>query len=249
MKTDFTIITAQQDFDLLKIARSHINENWPEFMLNDPVANNFPTCYEKLPQFQFVLFDESAGKVAAIGNSIPLSWNDDSENLPEEGWDWAMTQGIADLGKGTVTKTLSALQVVVFKDYRGQGISTLAVEYMRTLARKNGFARLIAPVRPSGCDLSQYKSFEDYVYLKKDDGWPLDPWLRVHCRLGGKIIKICHRSMKITAPVADWERWGGMSCQRSGDYTINHALNTIHIDLDKNIGTYLEPNVWVVHSL
>ena len=249
MNTDLQIITASQNPDLVGRATSHIDENWPEFMLHDPVAGNFTRCYRDLPQYQFILYDKTAGQAAAIGNSIPLSWDGKSQDLPEEGWDWAMTQGINDLTNGTKTNTLSALQVVVFNNYRGQGISTLAVDYMRKIARDQGFNRLIAPVRPSQSEVLDKMTFEEYVNLKNKKGLPADPWLRVHCRLGGEIIKICHNSMKINGTVAQWEEWVKRDFPESGNYKIQHALNEIYIDLEKDRGTYIEPNVWVVHSL
>jgi hypothetical protein len=35
----------------------------------------------------------------------------------------------------------------------------------------------------------------------------------------------------------------------SGSYVIPGALNTITIDIGKNIGIYIEPNVWVLHEI
>ena len=44
--------------------------------------------------------------------------------------------------------------------------------------------------------------------IRNDD--PYDPWLRKHVSLGGKIVKVCHRSCFIEAGVSDWEEWTGV---------------------------------------
>lgn len=34
----------------------------------------------------------------------------------------------------------------------------------------------------------------------------------------------------------------------SGDYVVEGALNPVSIDLQNNVGEYIEPNVWVLHE-
>jgi hypothetical protein len=34
-----------------------------------------------------------------------------------------------------------------------------------------------------------------------------------------------------------------------GDYIVNNALVPVRVDREKNIGRYIEPNVWVVHNV
>ena len=35
----------------------------------------------------------------------------------------------------------------------------------------------------------------------------------------------------------------------SGDFIINEALCPVKIDLKQKLGTYIEPNLWIIHDL
>jgi hypothetical protein len=92
-------------------------------------------------------------------------------------------------------------------------------------------------------------SIDDYIAWKTIDDLPFDAWLRVHARVGARIIKPCHESMVIRGNRAEWETWTGMNFPQSGTYHIPGALNPIEMDLERDEGIYVEPNVWVVHEL
>jgi hypothetical protein len=55
------------------------------------------------------------------------------------------------------------------------------------------------------------------------------------------------RSLLITGSVADWERWTEMVFPESGEYVFPHGLAPLSVDRDAGVGTYWEPNVWMVH--
>ncbi len=88
-----------------------------------------------------------------------------------------------------------------------------------------------------------------YITWKTGNGQPFDAWLRVHEQAGAKIIKVCHRSMVIRGNRAEWEGWTSMKFPESGKYVIPGALNPIEMDLEKDRGRYVEPNVWMIHEL
>ena len=67
--------------------------------------------------------------------------------------------------------------------------------------------------------------------------------------LGGRILKVAPESMVVEASVQQWMEWTGGKFPASGAYVVPGALAPVHIDLEKNIGRYAEPNVWVEHSL
>ena len=73
--------------------------------------------------------------------------------------------------------------------------------------------------------------------------------MRVHERLGAEILKPEPRSLRITGTVAEWESWTGMTFPESGDYVFPSGLATVAIDRERDRGTYLEPNVWMRHTL
>jgi hypothetical protein len=63
------------------------------------------------------------------------------------------------------------------------------------------------------------------------------------------VIGVCEESMTISGTVTDWETWGNIKIHSSGDYIVNNALVPVRVDREKNIGRYIEPNVWVVHNV
>ncbi len=85
-----------------------------------------------------------------------------------------------------------------------------------------------------------------YQTWTREDGLPLDPWLRTHVRLGAKILAPAPASQTITGTVAEWEKWTGMPFPSPGTYTIPAGPSTLTIT--DNIGTYTEPNIWVRHA-
>ncbi len=54
--------------------------------------------------------------------------------------------------------------------------------------------------------------------------------------------------MHISGSISDWEKWTGLKFPGSGNYVIDKALVPVSIDIEKNIGKYIEPNVWMIHE-
>ena len=73
--------------------------------------------------------------------------------------------------------------------------------------------------------------------------------MRLHVRLGGRIVRPVPRSMAVTGTVAQWQEWAGMAFPESGDYVVPGAADLVHIDREADLGTYHDPNVWIVHDL
>jgi hypothetical protein len=249
MPTSYTVLTGRDRPDLKARQTEISTPAWPEFMLHDPVSGHWPKLYQHFPQFQFALADRSDGPLVAVGNSLPMAWDRDPSELPDEGWDWAVEQALLDRANGLAPTTQCALQVVVAVGYQGRGISAEAVRAMRGIGESQGLRRLIVPARPTLKALYPLTPMADYMTWKTEAGMPFDPWLRLHIRLGGRIVKPCRRSMTITGSVAEWEQWARMEFPRSGAYIVPGALAPVTIDTDADVGTYVEPNVWVCHDL
>ncbi|MGH2839669.1 MAG: GNAT family N-acetyltransferase [Solirubrobacteraceae bacterium] len=88
---------------------------------------------------------------------------------------------------------------------------------------------------------------ERYAAWTRTDGMPFDPWVRLHVRLGADILHPEPRSLRITAPVADWERWTGLALPESGEYVFPDGLAPLSVDCEQDVARYREPNVWVRH--
>jgi len=223
---------------------------WPIFMLQDPVCNKYwSDLYRNFPEYQFILTEPGSETIVAAGNSIPLAWEGDFVDLPDEGWDWALEKGMDDFKSGRKPTVLCALQIVVPEKYRKQGISTHAVQAMRSIGKEKGLASLIAPVRPTLKYRYPHTPMSSYIRWVDSKGIPKDPWMSVHAQQGAKTIKVCPRSMRIEGTIEQWEKWTGMSFPGSDTYLVPQALVPVKIDWDRNLGTYIEPNVWMVHDL
>ncbi len=123
------------------------------------------------------------------------------------------------------------------------------VQTMRSIGQSFGFGSLIAPVRPSQKVDYPLSNIDHYINWKSANNLPFDAWLRVHVRAGGRIINVCHRSMVIRGTSAEWQSWTGLRFPESGAYYVPGALNPMDMDLDRDAGVYVEPNVWMVHEL
>jgi hypothetical protein len=107
---------------------------------------------------------------------------------------------------------------------------------------------LIAPVRPSWKERYPLTPIERYAAWTRDDGLPFDPWLRVHARLGARVLRPEPESLRITGAVAEWEEWVGIAFPESGEYVFPRGLALLSVDRERDLGAYWEPNVWMLHS-
>jgi hypothetical protein len=175
-------------------------------------------------------------------------WDGTMEGLPV-GWSDSLVRGVADYEAGREPNTLVALEIAIQPEYRGQGISYQMVKAIRALAENKDYQAVIVAVRPSLKSSYPLTPMERYVRWQRDDGLPFDPWLRVHWRSGGEILKIADPSMVIEAAIADWEAWTGLAFPDSGQYVVPDTLTPISIDREMGLGRYVEPNVWVHHPV
>ena len=243
----YKVVTTLARNDLIKKGDEIVAEIYPEFMMHDEIANEwFHQLYDNFPEFQYWLLDGE--EIVGIGNSIPLFWNDKLENLPDKGWDWAIVKGFKDKEKNIKPNLLCALSITINPRYQGKGMSTEMIRSMVKIGKKSSLESLIIPVRPTlKKDHSQIE-VEKYISWKREDGKLFDPWLRVHEKLGGEIIKVCSKAMTIKDSISDWESWTGLKFPEEGKYIIKGALSPVEFDLKKDVGIYIEPNVWVKHN-
>jgi GNAT superfamily N-acetyltransferase len=245
----FQTFTASERPDLTERAHELTDEVWPEYNKHGDVLNEYwGRLDEEFPGFQFVLYDEEAGDVVAQGHTIPCRWDGTPEGLPA-GIDGVIARGFELLEQREKPNALSALAIEILPDWQGRGLSETMIDAMRGIARKRRLRALIAPVRPTWKERYPLTPIDRFATWTRKDGLPLDPWMRVHVRLGGDIVKPEPQSLRITAPVATWEDWTGMSFPESGEYVFPHGLAPLTVDREADLGSYWEPNVWMSHRL
>ena len=74
---------------------------------------------------------------------------------------------------------------------------------------------------------------------------PVDPDTSTE---GATVLGPASRSMTISGSVAEWESWTEMVFPEPGSYVVPEALGLVNIDRDRDVGTYVEENLWVRHS-
>jgi len=245
----FQVITPAHP-DYRNLLRGLTKEVWPEFMLHDAVANrHWHELLDRFADYQVALYDSEQSRVAGMGSSFPLRWDDKLENLPEEGWDWSFQQAVRNHQESVAPNFHCAIQIVLRHEYQGHGLSRPMLEAVRSVTKSQGLEALIIPLRPSEKHRYPLVSLDDYIRWETDDGESFDPWLRVHLRVGARVIKVCHQSKTIRGTRAEWEQWTGLKLPQSGQYIIPGALTPMEVNLEIDEGVYAEPNVWIVHEV
>lgn len=219
--------------------------SWPEFMRHDPIGGLFYTNVEtRFADYVLVAQDE-AGDVVACAYSVPFVLGGD--DLPDNGWDCVIRNGLLASIHGSRPDAISAVEIAVHRDRQGTGLSGQLLAAMRDNAARHGFARLVAPVRPNGKD-DVDEPMTTYAARVREDGLPVDPWLRVHVRAGGRIEKVAPRSMVVPGTLEEWRAWTGLPFDTTGPVLVPRALAPVHCDVEHGVATYVEPNVWVAHE-
>ncbi len=240
------VVTAQERPDLWERVRAGrlFDSVWPEYNLHGThAARYFGDLVPRFAHLQALFVDRRTSDVMARARTIPFCWDRTLEDLPG---------GIDALGLRAVEdprtpNSLSALSAEVQPEHQRTGLSSLVLATMVTMARRARLAPLVAPVRPSWKDRFPLNSIADYASWQRRDGLAFDPWIRVHARLGARILRPEPNSMEFTAQVPDWEEWTGMHFHRDGFYVFPAGLAPLTITDD--VGRYWEPNVWMLHDV
>jgi GNAT superfamily N-acetyltransferase len=244
VESSLGVFTAQERPDLWEEARSLFRDVWPEYNNHgNDSGTYFGALYPRHAHLQILFFDRERERIVARGRTIPFRWDGSLEDLPG-GIDAVGLRAVSDQRPPTA---LSALAAEVAADEQGRGLSRLVLRAMADAARQAGLAPLVAPVRPRWKDRYPLIPIDRYAGWRRDDGLAFDPWLRVHARLGATILRSEPESMRIEAPVGDWERWTAMAFPEDGDYVFPAGLAPLRVR--HGVGSYWEPNVWMVHPL
>ena len=246
------IINICERMDLLDAVDEMVANHWPAFMMGTSVnAEYWDRLYQPpFSQYQFIAIHQDNGQEKVIGliNAVALPWQGSLDQLPEEGWDRIFTMAMESDDQKQPCQLISALSVTVDQNYRGKNIPQQLILALKEYAEQQGYLGVVVPVRPTLKHLYPLQKFEDYITWVNDQLEPFDPWIRTHWRLGAKIIKIAPKSMTIVHSVAGWHEWTGLQFPQNGYYVIPFGLVPLKIDIIRDIGCYVEPNVWMFHS-
>jgi hypothetical protein len=237
------IATVAERPDLTEPAWLATSDVLPEYNHHGEVLNRYwPRLTVERPQYQFHVVS-GHDELLARACAVPVRWDGTVEDLPA-GIDGAIARGFDEPD----ANVLCALIITIPRRLQGRGLSAVAVQAMRDLASRHGLAALIAPVRPSFKERYPLAPIDQYATWRRPDGLLFDPWMRVHERLGGRVLKPEPRSLRIRGRVAEWEEWTQMAFPASGTYWFPGGLAPLSIDRGIDDGLYFEPNVWMAHA-
>ena len=239
------VVTSSQRPDLEDEARAAFRVKWPEFIFHDAFAKPFMARVEEyFPQFDVMLLDN--GRVVAGGWGVPLRWDGTVADLPD-GYDGALARAVEGHESGISPTTLSFMAAAVGNGETKKGLAGHVLAALRDRATEAGMSHVIAPLRPTLKARYPLTSMARFAAWTREDGLSIDPWIRTHQRMGATILGPAERSMVITGTVAEWESWTEMVLPESGSYVVPDALGLVDIDRDRDVGTYVEENLWVQH--
>jgi len=243
------VIRSRADSPELKKAASSIEQAaWSNLgFLNYTRAHYeyYSELLDAYPEYQLCLVDENTGYPVAVANSVPFGCPS-PDDLPPEGWDWVVET--AARTKNMRANMLGALAVSVSAVHRSKGYARVMIHSLTDLAKSKKLDGVVVPVRPTAKVRHPWVPIADYMAWTDDSGRPYDPWIRSHLSAGGRLVGPCERSMVVQEPIAFWENWSKQRFEESGDYALEGAIAPVKIDLDRQTGTYEEPNVWVAYA-
>lgn len=247
--SDVTVHRLDQRPDLIERVYE-VDSTWPDFMTRDPVANAlYWQVAETFPQLCAVATDENDA-VVATGRALAFALDLPNRGaLPDGGLDRVTIWAFNDKLAGRTPDIASAVEIAIGRAHQGTGLSHRMLAALRDAAGVAGLTRLVAPVRPNAKYRHPRMPMAEYITMTRADGLPADPWLRVHVRAGGRILRPAPASMVMVGSLAEWREWTGLPFDQTGDVIVPEALVPVHCDIEHDHAVYVEPNVWVEHSL
>jgi GNAT superfamily N-acetyltransferase len=248
---DIEIVTLRERPDLREEAFSAFQPPfWPEFLSHDPAAHLYFGAGHFEAYCDHALAAVENGVVVGRAFTVPFAFNvAGRDELPDGGWDAVIYWAHEDRAMGRPPNAVSALEVSLLPHVRGCGLSRVILEAMRRNTRKLGFRDLYVPVRPTEKAREPFKPMEDYVADTRRDGLQRDPWLRTHLDVGGEIAKIAPFAMTVKGTLAEWKTWTGLNFKGTDPVVVDGGLVPVRICADRDRGVYVEPGVWVRHSV
>ncbi|MFC5186259.1 N-acetyltransferase [Actinomadura harenae] len=238
-------ITTLADRPELEHALLELSGEWPGFTGHEPVTQ---TRRPEIPRVfpEFVIVATEGRELVARGFSVPFR---SRGPLPGTGWDQVLIWAFHDHAAELKADTVSAIEITIRGDHRGAGLSGTLLAAMRVNAKARGYGELVAPVRPNAKHLEPKASMAEYAFRTREDGLPQDPWLRVHVRAGGVIDSIAPASMVIAGSLAQWRDWTDLPFDTPGPVEVPGALVPVTCSPEHDQAVYVEPNVWIRHTL
>ena len=212
-----------------------------------------PNMFEHIVLDWIIIHDPKEGELVAHGITTKFFWNQDIATLPE-GWQGVVRQSYVHSNvEIKKSNTLVGLFIFVEDAFRKQGWANNVIEEMRALAQEKELEALIIPLRPPTRFKKEYADIpmDEFAMLKREDGHPMDHWIRLHTRLGAKILKASERSHRHVMSFKDFrDLFSDAQLPDSGETLVerNGEWYTVYADLKRDFVLVTQGCVWVRHQ-
>jgi hypothetical protein len=218
---------------------------FPDFITADKVAATYiGRVREWFADLSVMLVDDDAP--VACGWGVPIRWDGTVTDLPS-GYTDTTRRAVEDRIRGVEPDTFVICGGIVRRTQTGRGRAGELIAALCELPPVAALPRVIAPIRPTLKSAYPLTPVDTYAAWTRADGTALDPWLRTHLRIGGRLIATAPHSQTMTGSVDEWQKWTGMTFPSTGEYVIPEGLSTLRIDRQIDLGVYTEPNIWIQH--
>jgi len=148
--------------------------------------------------------------------------------------------------------TLIGLFIFVEDGFRQQGWANNVILEMRSIAQEKGLRALIIPLRPPQRYKKEYASMPmaEFAALNREDGHPVDHWIRLHTRLGASILQASEKSHQHAMPLQDFhDQFSQVELPDSGEALIerNGEWYKVYVDRERDFVLINQGCVWVRH--
>lgn len=243
------ICSLADDPRALRNLESLYNKVWLSNLPPSRSAHLIPRIILNFSKYILLAYDSKAkDSLLAYASAVPFHGPEDINDLPDSGYDGAIEDAFANLDRGIEPNMLCAVSITVDSKSRGRNLSSIMAESLVDLAKDCGFKNLVVPIRPP--EKANYINMDMMEYAQKLqlDGRPFDYWIRLHHKLGARIVKVCYNSMVMSHDIETWEKVTGLKFTETKNYIIPNALAPLEVKYEENIAIMREPNIWMSYK-
>lgn len=186
------------------------SRNWAPWLATPP---SILAEYSRIfPEGQLIVKDENNFPIATLTTNR-IDWDGNPDSL--ETWD-KVAGGSVEVGDYGDTfnsngNTLVLMSMNVNPNYQGNGYAKMLIEQIQATAKKLGIKHIISPFRPNNYGEHKIQhgdpGFDAYCAMTREDGFPVDGWLRNLARNGMRPLKIAGKSMEVAVPTSQFEEY------------------------------------------
>ncbi|MBA4387547.1 MAG: hypothetical protein C0404_06170 [Verrucomicrobia bacterium] len=214
-----------------------------------------PNMFEKIPLDWIIFSNADGGSLIGHGVTTRLHWDLNPGHRPD-GWQDAVRVSYqnshVDLKE---PNSLVGLFICIEESSRKHGWAGNLIGEMKAIGRRNKMAALIIPLRPPTRYQKEYAEMPmaEFAALKREDGQYKDHWIRLHVRLGAKVIGISSTSHQHAMSLKDYYTMISPAPVIRSGYTLVQQRDggwyNVYVDLEREFALINQGCVWVQHPL